>query len=89
MRSLPSLNGHAAIATMPFASRSRTLGALVFERRNGFDGHALELAKDAAMFVAPILELKHRLEAPLASRLAEATVRARGTWSRRPLRRGR
>ena len=84
---LAKLNGHTAIATMPFASRSRTLGALVCERRNGFDARALELAKDAAMFVAPILELKHRLEAPLASRLAEAVVprsRRPGRWAASP-----
>ena len=84
---LAKLNGHAAIATMPFAGRSRTLGVLVCERRNGFDARALELAKDAAMFVAPILELKHRLEAPLASRLAEAVVprsRRPGRWAASP-----
>jgi len=84
---LAKLNGHAAVATMPFASRSRTLGALVCERRNGFDARALELAKDAAMFVAPILELKHRIDAPLASRLADAMAprgRRRSGWPLSP-----
>lgn len=71
---LARLNGNAAIVTVPFAARHRALGALLFERRSGFDARALELAKDAAMFVAPILELKHRLDAPLASRLAHAVA---------------
>lgn len=71
---LARLNGNAAIATVPFAARHRALGALLFERRSGFDARALELAKDAALFVAPILELKHRLDAPLASRLAHAVA---------------
>ncbi len=71
---LARLNGNAAITTVPFGGRNRALGALLFERRHGFDARALELTKDAAMFVAPILELKHRLDAPLASRLADAVA---------------
>lgn len=71
---LARMNGNAAITTVPFAARNRVLGALLFERRSGFDSRALELAKDAAMFVAPILELKHRLDAPLTRRLAHAVA---------------
>lgn len=69
---LAKLNGSASICTVPFIGRQRAFGALVFERRTGFDAQALELAKDAAMFVAPILELKHRLDSPLGGRIVEA-----------------
>jgi biotin carboxyl carrier protein len=67
-------NGQLAICTVPIIGRSRTLGAIVFERREGFDVRALELAKDAALFVGPILELKHRLDAPVSGRIAEAVA---------------
>jgi RND family efflux transporter MFP subunit len=69
---LAKQNGNAAICTVPFIGRQRAFGALVFERRAGFDAQAIELAKDAAMFVAPILELKHRLDSPLGGRIVEA-----------------
>lgn len=71
---LADLSGGTAITTMPFIGRKRALGALVFERRSGFDAPALELAKDVAMFVAPILELRHRLDAPLSGRLVDAVA---------------
>jgi RND family efflux transporter MFP subunit len=63
---------NASICTVPFVSRRRAFGALVFERHAGFDAQALQLAKDTAMFVAPILELKHRLDSPLGGRIVEA-----------------
>jgi biotin carboxyl carrier protein len=54
--------------------RSATLLDERFERREGFDARALELAKDAALFVGPILELKHRLDAPVGGRIVEAVA---------------
>ncbi len=71
---LARANGQAAICTVPMVGRSRALGAIVFERREGFDARALELAKDAALFVGPILELKHRLDAPVGGRIVEAVA---------------
>lgn len=75
---LAQANGQAAICTVPIAGRRRVLGALVFERRQGFDAATVDIAKDAATFVGPVLELQHRLEQPLATRLAEAFGRRRG-----------
>lgn len=71
---LARVNGQAAICTVPIVGRDRALGAIVFERREGFDVHALEMAKDAALFVGPILELKHRLDAPVGGRIVEAVA---------------
>lgn len=71
---LAAVNGQLAICSVPITTRSRALGAIVFERRGGFDARALEVAKDAALFVGPILELKHRLNAPVGGRLVEAVA---------------
>ena len=49
---LSQSNGHAAIYTVPVATRYEMLGALLFERRGGFDTQALEAAKDAALLPA-------------------------------------
>jgi RND family efflux transporter MFP subunit len=66
---LARANGHTALCTVPIAGRA--LGAIVFERREGFDARAVEIAKDAASLVGPVLELKHRLEQPLRTRVFE------------------
>jgi RND family efflux transporter MFP subunit len=69
---LERLNAGLSICSVPITGAERLLGALVFERKGGFDAHALEVAQDAAMFVGPILEMKHRLESPVAGRLMDA-----------------
>jgi multidrug efflux pump subunit AcrA (membrane-fusion protein) len=71
---LARLNGQAAICTVPIVGRHRALGALVLERREAFDAAALEVAKDVALFVGPILELKYRLDAPVGGRIVEAVA---------------
>ncbi|MBA2724090.1 MAG: HlyD family efflux transporter periplasmic adaptor subunit [Methylibium sp.] len=71
-------NGNASICTVPIIGRGRgrgrMLGAIVFERRDGFDARAVEIAKDAATFVGPVLELKHRLDQPIGARIARAVA---------------
>jgi RND family efflux transporter MFP subunit len=49
-------------------------GAFLLERRAGIDLHTLEAAKDAASFIGPLLELKHRLNQPLSGRMADAVA---------------
>jgi multidrug efflux pump subunit AcrA (membrane-fusion protein) len=71
---LARANGQTAICTVPIVGSRRALGAIVFERREGFDAPALEVAKDVALFVGPILELKHRLDAPVGGRIVEAVA---------------
>lgn len=71
---LARISGQAAICTVPIVGRDRALGAIVFERRDGFDAQALEIAKDVSLFVGPILELKHRVDAPVGGRIVEAVA---------------
>jgi Barrel-sandwich domain of CusB or HlyD membrane-fusion/GAF domain len=80
---LAQLNGGLAICSVPILGRGQKFGALLFERRGGFDAYAVETAKDAATFVGPVLELKHRIDQPLAGRIVDAvTPRAAkaGPW---------
>ena len=67
-------NGRLPICTVPIASRGRLFGAFLLERRAGIDLHTLEAAKDAASFIGPLLELKHRLNQPLSGRIADAVA---------------
>jgi RND family efflux transporter MFP subunit len=69
---LSQSNGHAAIYTVPVATRHEMLGALLFERRGRFDTPALEAAKDAAMFAGPLLALKQRADDRVGHRVAQA-----------------
>ena len=69
---LAQSNGHAAIYCVPVATRHELLGALLFERRGGFDTQALEAAKDAAMFAGPLLALKQRADDRVGHRVAQA-----------------
>jgi RND family efflux transporter MFP subunit len=74
-------NGGLAVCTVPVVSARGTVGALLLERRSGFDAHALELAQDTALFVGPVLEMKHRLESPVGGRLFEALGSRSGRWT--------
>lgn len=67
-------NGQASICTVPIVSRTRSHGALVFERREAFDAPTLETAKDVAGLVGPVLELAHRLDQPVGQRIVDAVV---------------
>ena len=69
---LSQSNGNAAIYTVPVATRHEMFGALLFERRGGFDAPALEAAKDAAMFAGPLLALKQRADDRVGHRVAQA-----------------
>jgi multidrug resistance efflux pump len=71
-QALSQSNGRAAIYTVPVATRHEMLGAMLFERRGGFDSRLLEAAKDAAMFVGPLLALKQRADDRLGQRVAQA-----------------
>jgi multidrug efflux pump subunit AcrA (membrane-fusion protein) len=70
-RALAQQHG-GVILTMPMATREELLGALLFERPAAFDHAAVETAKDAAMFVAPVLALRHRVDSTVGERLARA-----------------
>jgi Barrel-sandwich domain of CusB or HlyD membrane-fusion/GAF domain len=69
---LAQCNGQLAICTVPIICSGRPLGVMLFERRGGFDERTVEAAKDAALFVGPVLELKYRLDQPLRGRIVEA-----------------
>lgn len=60
---LAQANGHASLYTVPVVGRERPLGALLFERHEGFDPETLEAARDAALFVGPLLALQRRADA--------------------------
>lgn len=75
---LAKLNGQTAICTVPIVGRGQKYGALLFERRDGFDARCIEMAKDAATFVGPVLELKHRVDQPLGDRIVDAVSPGRG-----------
>ena len=81
---LAQANARTSICTVPIVGRSRAYGALLFERREGFDANAVETAKDAATFVGPVLELKHRIDQPLGGRIVDAVSSREGgaTWLR-------
>jgi len=64
-------NGKGAVCTVPVATRHEMLGALLFERRGGFDSVALETAKDAAMFAGPLLAFQQRASDGLGQRVAQ------------------
>lgn len=65
-------NGQTAIFSVPIATRHELLGVLLLERTGGFDVAAREAAKDAAMFVGPILALAHRAQTGVVRRIARA-----------------
>jgi multidrug efflux pump subunit AcrA (membrane-fusion protein) len=67
---LAEANGRLSICTLPIICGERAVGTLLFERRNGFDAAALQLAKDAALFIGPVLVLMRRAEDSLQARLA-------------------
>jgi biotin carboxyl carrier protein len=69
---LAAANGQAAIFSVPIATRHELMGVLLLERAGGFDIAARETAKDAAMFVGPILALGHRAQTGIARRIARA-----------------
>jgi RND family efflux transporter MFP subunit len=69
---LAQFNNHAAIYSVPVATRHEVLGALLFERPRGFDVAMLEAARDAAMFAGPLLALQQRAQDGVGSRLGAA-----------------
>ena len=84
---LARVNGQASICTVPIIERGAAIGAILCERRDAFDAHAVEVIQDAACFVGPVLELKHSLDQPLFTRMAAAlTPRADrpGSFTLRP-----
>ena len=75
-------NGDVPICSVPLVSTTgdgapMVTGVLLFERREGFDAHTLRQAQDAALFVGPLLELKHQIERPWQARLGDR-LRQRG-----------
>ena len=69
---LAQSNGQAPICSVPVLTRHEVLGAMLFERRAGFDTMALEAAKDAAMFAGPLLALMQRAQSGVGRRVAKA-----------------
>ena len=73
-------NGRLSICTLPIVCGDRAVGALLFERHDGFDAHALQLARDAALFIGPVLALQYRAQATLGARLETAAAKGRSPW---------
>lgn len=65
---LSESSARAAICTVPIADRDRLLGAVLLEGQKGFNAEAVRLAQDVALFVGPVLALKHRVDDSLARR---------------------
>jgi biotin carboxyl carrier protein len=61
-----------ALLSMPVATRHVWFGALLLERHEAFDRATIEAAKDASMFVGPVLAMKHRQSQTLGHRVANA-----------------
>jgi hypothetical protein len=68
-------NGRLSICTLPILYGEQAAGVLMFERRDGFDARSLQIAKDAALFIGPVLVLQRRAEESLRARLQVATGR--------------
>jgi multidrug efflux pump subunit AcrA (membrane-fusion protein) len=84
-------NGGLAICTLPILCGPQAAGALTFERRDGFDADSLQIAKDAALFVGPVLVLQRRAFGsgsaikgrspwPVAAAAAAVAVIVLGAW---------
>jgi multidrug efflux pump subunit AcrA (membrane-fusion protein) len=71
---LTRINGGVTVCSVPIVGAERVTGVLLLERRDGFEAATLETAMDVALFVGPLLEMKHRLEAPVGGRLIEAVA---------------
>lgn len=76
--------GEASLLTVPIGTRHEILGAFLLERRRGlFDRKAFDTAKDVAMFVGPLLALKHRAEKGLGHHVSHALTLKRGPFAAR------
>lgn len=81
-------NGDVPVCSVPLVAPAGggdgappVTGVMLFERREGFDAHSLRLAQDAALFVGPLLELKHQVERPWHARVGERLrQRAGSRW---------
>lgn len=76
-RMLAGHSGGGAICTIPLASNGKAIGAITLERHNArpFDGASVELYKNIATLIGPVLELKRQNERWLIVQLA-ATLHA-------------
>ena len=77
---LAQSNGRLSVCTLPIIGGDQALGALLFERREAFDAAALQLAKDAALFIGPLLALQHRAGATLGARWQKVTAKGHSAW---------
>ena len=77
---LAQSNGRLSVCTLPIIGGDQALGALLFERREAFDAAALQLAKDAALFIGPLLALQHRAGATLGARWQTVTAKGHSAW---------
>jgi hypothetical protein len=81
---LAQSNGRLSICTLPIVSGEQATGALLFERQAGFDANTLQLAKDAALFIGPVLVLQRRAESSLQARLRASMGRGPAGQPRSP-----
>ncbi len=77
---LAQSNGRLSVCTLPIVGGGQAVGALLFERRDAFDAAALQLAKDAALFIGPVLALQHRAGATLGARWQKVTAKGYSAW---------
>lgn len=59
---LRRIGGQAVLYAVPIRHRERAVGALVFEAGVAFEPSTLELARDAALLVGPLLDLRRQAE---------------------------
>lgn len=74
-------NGRLSTCTLPILCGKRAVGALLFERRNAFDAPTLRIAKDAALFLGPMLVLQWRARTSIQGRWQAFTGGAAGGHS--------
>ncbi|MEF9996058.1 MAG: HlyD family efflux transporter periplasmic adaptor subunit [Burkholderiaceae bacterium] len=70
--SLARANERAAVESIPFLLGDRIVGVLLLESDTPLTPAQSSLLRDLALFVAPVLALRWRLDAPVAGRWAEA-----------------
>lgn len=73
-KALAGRNGGGSLCTIPLASNGRAIGAITFERHDGapFEPENVELYKNIATLLGPVLELKRRNDRWLIVKLGES-----------------
>lgn len=73
-KALTARNGGGYLCTIPLVNNGEAIGAITFERHDGkpFEAENVELYKNIATLIGPVLELKRRNDRWLIVKLAES-----------------